>query len=119
LSRDHPGHNADRERATTEAKAIYAIPGFIISAAKTVDIDHIALQAEAKHAAENGKRLERRRAYAVIVVSDLAGGIAQIEYLKQPPDIGLENLRRTVAGAVGQQDDILRFRSFLFVSIVF
>ena len=94
-------------------------PRLIISAAETVDIDHIALQAEAKHAAENGKRLERRRAYAVIVVSDLAGGIAQIEYLKQPPDIGLENLRRTVAGAVGQQDDILRFRSFLFVSIVF
>src|SRR6267378_1410419 len=108
LSCDHPGHNADRERATAEAETVNVIPRLIISAAETVDVDHIALQAEPEDATQNGKCLERRRAYTVVVVSDLAGGIAQVEYLKEPPDISLENLCRAVAGPVRQQDDVFR-----------
>ena len=110
---DQTGDDPDRERAATEAETVDSIARIIVAATKAVDVDHIAHQAEPEDAAENGEQLERRGADAVIVIGDLPGGLGEIERLKHPPDVGLEQLCRAIAGTVRQQDNILR-RSLRF-----
>ena len=66
--------DANRESAAAETEAEdLVILGADVAAGKFVDLDDVALEAETKCAAENGERLERRGADAVIVERHLIG----------------------------------------------
>src|SRR5260370_23920313 len=82
LGGDQTGDDADGEGAAAEAETIDLIAGLIVAATEAVDREHVALQSKSEDAAERRKQLERRRADAVIVESDLAFRIAQIEDLE-------------------------------------
>ena len=106
-ARDHPRDDADGEGAAAEAKAEDAVARAVVPAGVAIEVEHVALEAEAEDAAEHGQRAERRRSHSVVVVRDLPARITEIERSVDPPDIGLEQLRRAVAGAIRQQDDVL------------
>jgi hypothetical protein len=77
----------------------------IVPAEKLVEIADVARQAPADGAAQQLQRPEAGRPYAVVIDRDLVV-VAEIERLEQPPDVGLVELGRAVAGAIGQQHDI-------------
>ena len=111
LVRDQAAQHADGEGTAAEAERVDAIARFVVAAKKRIEIEDVALQAPAERATEYGSRPERRGADAVVVIRDLARRAGarrrQRERLIHPPYVGLEELARAVAGAVGQQDDIL------------
>src|SRR5256885_2067370 len=55
FTRDQPRNHTHGERAAAETEAINPVPGHIVAAAETVDVDDIALQAEAEDTAEDCK----------------------------------------------------------------
>src|SRR5262249_105127 len=95
------------KRAAAEAESKYFIVGrTVVPAYELVEIDDVAFESPPEAATQNGKRLERRCADAVVVAGDLLGA-REIERLEHPPYVGAPHLRRGVPGAVGQQDDFL------------
>ena len=124
-------HHADGEGAAAEPEAedIVALPravpflaifGFrggglerqivemrtIVAAGELVDIQHVALQAEAERAAQDRKRFERRGADAIVVKRDLLR-TRQVKRFKNAPDVCPPDLAGGIAGAVREQDDPL------------
>ena len=98
--------DADREGATAESESVDVVGVVaIITACEFVDVDHVALQAEAERPAENRQRLERRSADAVVIERDLVR-TGKVQRLEGAPDIGAPHLRRGIAGAVGQQNNV-------------
>src|SRR6476661_4622930 len=98
--------DADRKGAPAETKSVDAVVRIaIIAAGKFVNIDYVALEAIPEGASENSERLERRGADAVVIERDLVGA-GQVQRLEGAPDIGAPHLRRGIAGAVGQQNNI-------------
>ena len=104
---DQPGEDADRERAAAEAEGIDLRISLVVAAQEFVEVQHIALQSPAEHAAEDGERLERRGADAVRVAGDLIGP-CEVERLKNPPDVGTPDILDRVSSAVGQKNDSFR-----------
>ena len=88
--------------AAAEAEAENPVVLVVVAAAEAIDVEHVALQPDAENARECRPPSERRRSDTVIVEGDLRAGVAQIERLEQPPDVGLEQFRRAVAGAIRQ-----------------
>src|SRR6185436_8178399 len=69
---------ADRECAAAEAKSVDAVAGFVIAAQEGIDVLDVAFEPKPEGAPQQCVRLERRRAYPVVIVSNLIG----------PPEIG-------------------------------
>jgi hypothetical protein len=113
------GNDAHGERPAAESETVDAVDmlrrraGFVIVIAtkETIDIEHVALQPEAEDAAEERERLKRRGADTVVVIGNLPIGIAQIERLVEPPDVGREQCRRRLPGPVRQKNNVLRHGS--------
>ena len=55
---DETGDDADREGAAAEAETVDFVAIPVVAAAEGIDVDDVALQAEAENAAEDGERLE-------------------------------------------------------------
>jgi hypothetical protein len=106
LAVDQPHHDPDRERtaAETEAEQLIVLVA-IIAACKFIQRDDVAPEAEAEGAAQNGPRLERGGSDAVVIERDLVVG-RKIQRLVGAPDVGAPHLRRGIAGAVREQDDL-------------
>ncbi|MBA7708130.1 hypothetical protein ES703_117020 [subsurface metagenome] len=124
LLADQAVHHAHGEGAAAEAEAedVVVLPGAvalvtllrlgaggldleivemraIVAAGELVDVERVALQAEAERAAQDRKRLERGGADAVVIEGDLLGA-RQVERFEHPPDIGTPDLAGGIAGAI-------------------
>src|ERR1700738_702625 len=116
LIENQPDHDPNREGAAAESEAVDIVVFVLVVAAdEFVDVDHIALQAEAERAAEDRPRLERRGADAVVIERDLVIP-RQVERLEGAPDVGAPDLRRGIAGAVGQKNDVSAHETALAAS---
>src|SRR5262249_48376345 len=109
---DHPHQQAHRERAAAEAERKDLVAFFVVAAGEGVEVPDIAPDADPERAAEKRKRLEVLGSHSLIVERDLPPQPGRrhrvdVECLIEPPDVGLEKLRRAVSGAVGQQHDVL------------
>jgi hypothetical protein len=92
--------DSDRESAAAESKSEYfVLLGLVVSADKFVEIEDIALESPSERTAQNGKRLEGRRADAVVVDGNLVRG-GQIDRFEGPPNIGSPDLGGSVPGPV-------------------
>ena len=86
--------DADRKGTPAETKSVDVIVRVAkIAAGKFVNFDYVAFQAITECAAENGQRLERRGADAVVIERDLVGA-GEIKRLEGSPDVGAPHLRR-------------------------
>ena len=103
---DQAGDDADGECPAAEAEAEDAVARLVVAAAEAIDVENVALQPDAEDAGECRPPFERRGADAIVVERDLPGRVSEVERLKQPPDIGLEDLCGAVSRPVGQQDNI-------------
>src|SRR5229473_1881259 len=98
--------DTDGEGAATEAEAVDIVAvALVVAAGEFVDVDDVPLQAEAERAAKNRPRLERGGADAVVVECDLVIS-RQVQRLEGAPDICAPDLRRGIARAVGQQNNV-------------
>src|SRR5262249_48761242 len=110
---DQPHQQAHRAGAAAEAERKYLIALFVIAAGEGVEVPDIAPDANPERAAEKRERLEILGSHALVIEHDLPPQSGRrhrvdVERLIEPPDVGLEKLRRAVSGAVGQQHDVLR-----------
>jgi hypothetical protein len=71
-----------------------------IAARELVERDHVAAQADAESAAQNGQRFEGRCADSVVVASYLVAA-GQIQRTEHAPDVGAPETGRRISRTVG------------------
>src|SRR5215510_2065180 len=98
--------DADREGATAEPEQVDVVARPVVAAQESIELLHVALQAQAHGAAEQGQRLEAVGPDAIVVDIDLVT-LGEVKRLADAPDVGLEELGRAVSRPIGQDHDIL------------
>ena len=110
LVQDQADQDPGREGSPAEAERIDLVARPVRAADEGVEVAHVAGEADPEGPAQHGERLEGRGADAVVVVGKLArmlgSAVGEIDSLVQPPDVRPEHFPGTVAGPVGEHENV-------------